>query len=108
MIDQREKVNELVSFYGPLLTAKQLRILTWYYGEDLSLSEIACNLAISRSAVSDALATARKALDDYEAKLHLHRDYVFRERMYQKLRSLNDQRVTPIVDKLIDKEEESS
>ena len=55
MNDKFEHVNLLLPFYGKLLSERQLEILKYYYYEDLSLSEIAENLSISRNAVFDAL-----------------------------------------------------
>ena len=45
----------LAAFYAPLLTEKQQSMLEMYCDEDLSLSEIATQLSISRQAVSDNL-----------------------------------------------------
>ena len=53
MIDQMERMNALLDAYEGLLTEKQQEILSLYYKEDLSFSEIAENLGISRAAVND-------------------------------------------------------
>ena len=53
MIDQMERMNALLDAYEQLLTEKQREILNLYYKEDLSFSEIAENLHISRAAVND-------------------------------------------------------
>jgi predicted DNA-binding protein YlxM (UPF0122 family) len=57
--------------YLDLLTDKQKDYLNLYYGEDLSLSEIAEELDVSRNAVFDNLKRAVHLLEDYENKLHL-------------------------------------
>ncbi len=106
MSEKRDQINELLPFYQSLLTEKQQMILNWYYGEDLSLSEIGQNLAISRAAVFDSLNIGRQQLLDYEEKLHLYADYSYRMKIYQKLMDLNDSKVTSIVDDLLKKEEE--
>ena len=48
----------LLDHYGSVLTERQRSILTEYYDEDLSLSEIAENFGISRQALHDALRKA--------------------------------------------------
>ncbi|MGI6453073.1 MAG: YlxM family DNA-binding protein [Syntrophomonadaceae bacterium] len=69
-----EKISHMVmlkDFYGPLLTDKQQLVLSLYYEEDLSLSEIADNMNITRQAVYDLLKRAESALEDYEKRLQL-------------------------------------
>ena len=53
MKDDKFYVNLLKDFYETLLTDKQNEVLELYYGEDLSLSEIAEDLQISKAAVND-------------------------------------------------------
>lgn len=72
--DRLEKTTHIISLidlYGDLLTKKQQDYLNFYYEEDLSLSEIAEELGVSRNAVYDQIRRATKILEDYEAKLHL-------------------------------------
>ena len=52
--------NNLFSVYRNLLTLKEQNIFSLYYEEDLSLSEIAENLEISRSAVGNTVKTVEK------------------------------------------------
>ncbi len=49
------KVNWLLDHYGELLTSRQKDVLELHYGDDLSLSEIAEELEISRQAVHDSI-----------------------------------------------------
>lgn len=42
-MERKVKISMLCEIYGKLLTEKQLEILTDYYNNDLSLSEIAEN-----------------------------------------------------------------
>lgn len=65
------EVNELLDFYDCLLTDTQQKIMNYYFKNDLSLSEIAELLNISRSAVSDALGKSQDNLNKYEEKLGL-------------------------------------
>ena len=66
MIDKIE-ANELLDVYGGWLTPRQLEILQYYYEEDLSISEIAEELEISRSGVQDTIHKATKQLEKYES-----------------------------------------
>ena len=61
----------LFSIYKELLTYTQQEIVGDYLLADLSISEIANERNISRSAVEDAISKATKKLDDFEEKLHL-------------------------------------
>ena len=49
MLDKNEYINQLLDWYDKLLTDRQLDVMKLYYREDLSLTEIAENLKISRS-----------------------------------------------------------
>lgn len=61
----------LYDFYGELLTEKQKQVYEMHYQNDLSLSEIAEELSISRQAVRDQLLRTEKILRGYEETLHL-------------------------------------
>lgn len=65
----------LLDFYGDLLTENQLRVLNLYYNEDLSLSEIAEPLGISRQGVRDSIKRGEKQLRDLENTLGLARRF---------------------------------
>lgn len=64
-------VSLLLDFYGNLLPEKQLDMMEEYYGEDLSLSEIAENHGITRQGVHDNIKRAASELKEYEEKLGL-------------------------------------
>lgn len=61
----------LYDFYGELLTPHQKEIYEQFVLDDLSLSEIAESQGISRQGVHDLVRRCQKALEGYEAKLHL-------------------------------------
>ncbi len=65
------RINRLLDLYGELLTSSQRDILNDYYEANLSLSEIAENRVISRTAVSDALKKGRDKLEYYEKKIKI-------------------------------------
>lgn len=70
-IEKTKRINDLIDFYGKLLTKNQLNILELYYMEDLSLKEISDELNITRNAVHDSLKRSLIILEDYEVKLKL-------------------------------------
>ena len=89
--------NYLLDFYGELLTERQREVLSYYLYDDCSMSEIADNLDISKTAVSDIINRAYKQLLEYEDKLKMYEDYKARKSLYQSLKELNDPRVDDYV-----------
>lgn len=71
MFEKMVEMGMLFDFYGKLLSGTQYTVIEDYYIHDLSLSEIALNLDISRQGVHDALKRAEKKLYSYEEKLGL-------------------------------------
>ena len=65
----------LLDFYGELLTDKQRECFDLHYNEDLSLSEIAEQLGISRQGVWDSIRRAESAMEDVEEKTGLIRRF---------------------------------
>lgn len=65
------EVSRLLDFYGMLLTDKQRETVEYYYNDDLSLSEIAENLNISRQGVRDSIKRSETILFEAEEKLGL-------------------------------------
>ncbi len=61
----------LLDFYGDVLSDRKRRVLDDYYNNDLSLSEIASDLGISRQGVRELIKKAEEELNFYEQKLHL-------------------------------------
>lgn len=59
----------LLDFYGELLPNAQKDMIDLYYNEDLSLSEIAAQVGITRQGVRDSVRRAEELLSDYETKL---------------------------------------
>lgn len=92
-----EEVNELLDFYEALLTQRQLDIMTMYYRDDFSLTEIAEDMGTSRSAVYDLIKRCERSLTQYESKLRLVKKYQQRQKIYQKIMEQND----PVINQLI-------
>ena len=65
--------NNLYDIYGELLTDKEKQVFEDYYHEDLSLSEIADNKSISKSAVGKMIKTILEKLENLEDKLHIYK-----------------------------------
>ena len=65
----------LYDFYGNLLTDKQKDLFDLYYNEDLSLSEIADNIGITRQGVRDGIMRSELLLRNTEDKLGLVKRY---------------------------------
>ncbi|MCQ2552448.1 MAG: helix-turn-helix domain-containing protein [Clostridia bacterium] len=71
MLEDSFEISILYSFYGPLLSEKQQRIVDLYHNDNCSLTEIADLVGVSKQAVSEGLKRAEKSLIGYENKLGL-------------------------------------
>ena len=69
-LDNNLRVIKLIDCYGKLLTSKQYEIMTNYYFDNLTLSEIGDNFGISRQAVNDCINKSIKILENFEDKLN--------------------------------------
>ena len=65
------EMSYLLDFYGDVLTDKQREAMEEYYNADLSLSEIAEGLGITRQGVRDALKRGEATLLELEEKIGL-------------------------------------
>ncbi len=72
LVEKRIYYVDLLHIYGELLSPTQKEILIDYLECDLSLSEIAENKDISRSAVEDAIKKGMKKLDAFEEAVKYH------------------------------------
>ena len=85
------KTTLLYDFYGELLTDKQKEIYELFYQNDMSLTEIAGELDISRQAVRDQLKRTEKILSEYEQKLGLVERFMADRNSAQQIRRLIDE-----------------
>ena len=90
-LEKKQRVNLLMDCYEDLLTNKQREYLSYYYDEDLSLSEIAEELDVSRNAVYDNLKRAVNALEDYEKKLHLLEKHIQRMDLIDRIENMQNE-----------------
>lgn len=79
------KTSMLFDIYGGLLTDKKKRVMEMYHEDDMSLSEIAEELEVSRAAVYDSLRSAESLLRSYEEKLGILDDYLRRGKLAEEL-----------------------
>lgn len=68
MAEKTLQMALLFDFFGDLLTEKQREYFDLYYNEDLSLSEIADNVGITRQGVRDIIVRVEAQLLDYEKR----------------------------------------
>lgn len=61
----------LFDFYGELLSEHRREVFELYYNDDLSLSEVAEQVGITRQGVRDTVKKAEKQLLEFENKLGL-------------------------------------
>lgn len=73
MFEKNLEIGYLLDFYGELLTERKRLVMDMYYNEDLSLSEIAAEIDISRQGVRDIIKKCEDELMFYEEKLGLAR-----------------------------------
>lgn len=71
MNEKKLFISQLYDYYGELLTEKQQYAVEMYYNDDLSLSEIAESIGITRQGVRDQLKHAEEFLVSCEEKLGL-------------------------------------
>ena len=64
--------NDLFDIYADLLTDNEKNTFKDYYQEDLSLSEIADEKNVSRSAIQKTVKNVIDKLNYYESMLHIH------------------------------------
>lgn len=75
-MDEHFKLAYLFDIYAPLLTPRQQQAMNMFYNNDLTVSEIAEQLEISRQAVSDLLRRTNRVLLGYDEKLNLFAKYM--------------------------------
>lgn len=78
--------NYLLEIYKDLLTEKNYQIFNLYYGENLSISEIAELEKVSRSFVGSSIKNTEKKLEIFEKKLQILK----KNQQLEKLLEIND------------------
>lgn len=70
-MEKRDYTIMLYDMYSPLFSDRQKVYFEEYYFNNYTLSEIAENLKVSRTAVHKALRLIERKLNEYESKLKL-------------------------------------
>ena len=99
-LEKTKRINDLIDFYGNLLTSNQLNILELYYMEDLSLKEISEELNVSRNAVYDSLKRSLATLEEYEDKLNLAKREEIKKELLEKIEDLSKEEIKKYIDRL--------
>lgn len=71
MFEKNLNIAYLLEFYGEVLPERKRTVMEYYYHDDLSLSEIAEEIGISRQGVRDIIKKGEEELFHYEQTLHL-------------------------------------
>ena len=87
-MEKHFQIVYLLDLYGGLLTEKQQYVMGLFCNEDLTVSEIAQQLSVSRQAASDLLRRTEKILLDYDAKLGLFDRYLKNRAIADRLEGL--------------------
>ena len=74
-MEKNVEISLLFDFYGQLLKEQQQQAVSLYYNDDLSLSEIASQLDITRQGVRDSIKRSEAQLYTYEEKLGLYKRF---------------------------------
>ena len=74
-MDKNIEISLLFDFYGQLLSSKQQQAVSLYYNDDLSLSETADVMGITRQGVRDLVKRSEAELYEYEEKLGLYKRF---------------------------------
>jgi len=88
----------LYDFYGQLLTERQRDFVELYYGQNLSLGEIAGEFKVTRQSVHDTLKRAEQLLVYYEDKLGLVARYRAEREKLAVAAALLDQCISTVED----------
>ena len=88
MFTKDMNIGFLLDFYGDVLKERRKDALDFYYNNDMSLSEIAEEMGISRQGVRDLIKKAEEELLFYEEKLGLAKKFENAQKHAKKALSL--------------------
>jgi predicted DNA-binding protein YlxM (UPF0122 family) len=75
MFEKNLNIGLLLDFYGDVLNERRRDALDFYYNNDMSLSEIAEEMSITRQGARDLIKKAEEELLFYEEKLGLAKKF---------------------------------
>ncbi len=85
MFEKNMKLGYLLDFYGDVLSERKRTVLSFYYNDDLSLSEIAEEVGISRQGVRELIKKAEEELLFYEEKLGMAKRFRLAQKQAEEL-----------------------
>ena len=91
LFEKNLKIGRLLDFYGEILSDRKRLVLEYYYNDDLSLSEIADEIGISRQGVRDSIKKGEDELLFFEEKLGLAARVSAYEEAANRIRALSEQ-----------------
>ena len=89
-LDELIYLSMLYDFYGDLLPDNKKQVFEDYVLNDLSLSEIAEHMNISRQGVHDIVKRCTQELKDYEEKLSLLKKFTNIKQMLNSIKNVCD------------------
>ena len=102
MFEKNLNIGLLLDFYGDVLNERRRDALDFYYNNDMSLSEIAEEMSISRQGARDLIKKAEEELLFYEEKLGLAKRFEDAQKHAEKALSLCESGAdTPEIEKEI-------
>lgn len=90
MFEKNMNIPFLLDFYGDVLSERTKNILEMYYGDDLSLSEIAESEGISRQGVRHIIKKGEEELFFLEERLGLALDFTELQSSAKELSSISE------------------
>lgn len=75
MFEKNMRIAYLLDFYGELLDEHTASVMKAYYNDDLSLSEVASGVGISRQGIRHLVKKGEEMLEFYEERLGLAKRY---------------------------------
>ncbi len=90
MFEKNMNIPFLLDFYGEVLSERTKNILEMYYGDDLSLSEIAESEGISRQGVRHIIKKGEEELFFLEERLGLALDFTELQSAAKELASISE------------------
>ena len=87
MFEKNLKLAYLLDFYGDVLDEHTRAVMKAYYDDDLSLSEIAEGVGISRQGVRHVIKKGEEQLDAFESRIGLARRHEELSALAEKLSS---------------------
>jgi len=96
------EISLLYDFYGELLSEKKRGAASLYFNEDLSLSEIAEHMGITRQGVSDLIRRSESELYEFEDKLGLYSRFEAINTSAAKIRELSEEIANSAADNIKD------